>query len=64
MALLGVKGLNLDTTHSIVLSNFHRLFVKILRLINGIHPESSSHLNVVFTEVLHPIELEFGDVGF
>ena len=31
---------------------------------NNIYPGSSSHPKVVFREVLHPIELEFGNVDF
>ena len=33
-------------------------------LISDIYPGSSTHSKVVFREVLHPIELEFGNVDF
>ena len=33
-------------------------------LINDVYRGSSTHLKVVFIEVLHPIELEFGNVDF
>ena len=32
--------------------------------INDIYPGSSTYPKVVFREVLHPIELEFGNVDF
>ena len=31
---------------------------------NDIYPGSSTHPTKVFTEVMHPIELEFGNVDF
>ena len=36
----------------------------IIIIINDIYPGSSTHLKVVFREVLHPIKLEFGNVDF
>jgi len=33
-------------------------------IINDIYPGSSTHSKVVFKEVLHPIELEFGNADF
>ena len=38
-------------------------FINII-IINDIYPGSSTHPKVVFREVLHPIELEFGNVDF
>ena len=35
----------------------------MMNLINDIYPGSSTHEKVVFREVLHPIELEFRNVG-
>ena len=34
--------------------------VIIINIISNLYPGSSTHLKVVFREVLHPIELEFG----
>jgi len=36
----------------------------IITIIIDIYPGSSTHPKVVFKEVLHPIELEFGKVDF
>ena len=36
----------------------------IIIIIIDIYPGSSTHSKVVFREVLHPIELEFGNVDF
>ena len=33
-------------------------------IINDIYPGSFTHPKVVFREVMHPIKLEFGNVGF
>ena len=39
-------------------------FLFIIIIINDIYPGSSTHSKVVFREVLHAIELEFGNVDF
>ena len=38
--------------------------IKTIIIINDIYPGSSIHSKVVFREVLHPIELEFGKCWF
>ena len=45
---------------------FLGIFNKILIIITiiDIYPGSFSHPKVVFREVLHPIQLEFGNVDF
>ena len=39
-------------------------FLLIIIIINDIYPGSSTHSKVVFREVLHATELEFGNVDF
>jgi len=39
-------------------------FLLIIIIINDIYPGSSTHSKVIFREVLHAIELEFGNVDF
>ena len=36
----------------------------IIIIISNLYPGSSTHSKVVFREVLHPIEVEFGNVDF
>ena len=40
------------------------IIIIIIIIIIDIYPGSSTHSKVVFKEVLHPIELEFGNVDF
>ena len=40
------------------------IVIIIIIIIIDIYPGSSTHPKVVFREVLHPIELEFGNVDF
>ena len=45
-------------------TNDCRCFLSIIIIIIDIYPGSSTHPKMVFREVLHPIELEFGTVDF
>ena len=66
---MGEGGLNeQETKHT---NTFTKLFCHaifffklIIIIINDIYPGSSTHSKVVFREVLHAIELEFGNVDF
>ena len=40
------------------------IIIIIIIIIIDIYPRSSTHIKVVFREVLHPIEVEFGNVDF
>ena len=40
------------------------VIITIIIIIIDIYPRSSTHIKVVFREVLHPIEVEFGNVEF
>ena len=40
------------------------IIIIIIIIINGVYPRSSTHSKVVFREVLHAIEFEFGNVDF
>ena len=39
------------------------IVIIIIIIISNIYPGCSTHSKVVFTEVLHPIELEFGNAN-